>query len=325
MKVVFSKHIHSGFASFQSGDKFAEVIVDSKSLDFPLPKKGERIKSDKFPQLNGYIVTEVTGDRQYKAFYFESDKRFYNKALHSGRGAFSNSFGDTPEFKEHLEEYKKAGWTFDEPIPEQDAYYVREAIRDEKKAKKAGLVLWRNYKERTPADYQGGFSDGVFNSPELKQYVSGGCAFGWIGHSVRRPQHDKLIEKGLRERGLSDAAMYNWISSGDGRHFGDSLEGYSLKEQLAKIESYLNSMFNCCLIYASSQHTGMAISTNEIRADYEEQGFLLPEDHSKYNPNEWLMLLAGVFVADKKLKGKKLSPSEELFTEEFRKTFHKAK
>ena len=73
------------------------------------------------------------------------------------------------------------------------------------------------------------------STKELKEYVSSNCVFGWIGHSVRKVELDKIIEDGLRLRGLSSSKMYNWISSSDGRHFGDSLSGLTLQEQIKEI------------------------------------------------------------------------------------------
>ena len=122
------------------------------------------------------------------------------------------------------------------------------------------------------------FSDSVFNCKELKEYVSSGCPFGWIGHSVRKAELDKEIEEGLRLRGLSSSKMYNWISSSDGRHFGDSLDGLSSQEQIKEIHKNLNRMFNMCLIYGDENHTGLLSSSNKIREEMKQKGWLLNEN-----------------------------------------------
>lgn len=300
--IMICKHIHSCFAGSSGNDAWLKLFVNEKDLDFK-PEVGKTILSKKYPMLTGEEITEVEGDSKFMAVYVEADKTFYNLGLSAGRGIFGSGYHDTLGFKELVESYTKKGWTAEacgERNPEQEAYWERGRVKEEKRAKKAGLVLWKRYDDLKPADYQGGFSDGVFNSLAMKQYVESGCVFGWIGHRVRHPKLDKVIEEGLRKRGLSDAAMYNWISSGDGRHFGDALEGYTLKEQIEKIEGYLNSMFNKCLIYGSSRHEGTAKSTYEIRADFEKEGILLPEDNSTYDPSGWMKLMTLAMAAGNK-------------------------
>ena len=315
MTIIFSKHIHSTFAGASSNDKWGDLVIKSKELDFPLKeiKEGDYILSKKFPMLNGETVSQVSGDRYVKIIYFESDKTFYYKKLHSGRGLLGDGYEKTKEFADLIESYKNKGWNFKERgerMPEQDAYWERVRVKNENKMKKDGLVLWKRIESMVPSDYQGGFSDSVFNSEKLKEYVGYGYPCGWIGHTVRHPEHDKLIEEGLRERGLSDSAMYNWISSTDGRHFGNSLEGFTLPEQLEKIKKYLNSMFNLCLVFGSSRHEGNLKSTETIREDYQAQGILLPEDNSDYDRNKVFMMLSNIFLSDKVLKG--IATEEEI-------------
>lgn len=310
--IIISKAIRSSGATFSSNDELLKVLTTSKDLDFK-PVIGECIYSKKFPMLNGERVKEIAGDKLFGAIYLDSDETFQRKSREDRRGIFSDGYEKTPEFKELVDSYIKKGWKIIKDIPAQNAYWDREEKKQEIKDKKNGLVLWMRYEDRKghPEYYQGGFSDEVFNSPSLKEYVKSGC-FGWIGNSsARRPEHDKLIEKGLRKRGLSAEAMYNWISSSDGRHFAESLQGLSLAKQLQKIKKYLNSMFNICLIYGSSDHQGTYESTLKIKSDYQNQGILLPENESDYDPNGYLKMLSLMFVADAKAKGIKLPESVE--------------
>jgi hypothetical protein len=320
--VVFYKHIHSTFAGASSNDVWAKIITNEGELDFSLPKVNETIKSAKFPMLNGLTVQETGGDQWFKTFYFNADKTFYNKGLYSGRGIFSNGFHDTVEFKDLIQSYKEKGWeTEREEIPGYDAYRKREDAAYARRQKKRGIVLWKKYDELKPEDYQGGFSDELFNTPGIKNYVSRGGVFGWIGDSgTRRAEHDKAIEKGLKERGLSYEAMSKWITSSDGRHFADSLNG-KLKEELEKIDKYLNTIFNNCLIYGCEKHGGTLKSSIEIREDYEAQGILLPENETSYDPNFHFALLGSLFIKDKELKGERLSVNEKMFSADFIKKF----
>jgi hypothetical protein len=294
--VVISKHIHCGFATFQTGDAFVNIITNSKELDFK-PEIGQVIESKKFPGLNGEIIDGVSGDKQYIGIGLESDKYFYDKMLYASRSGLKSlgsmdTYAKTPEFKERVQSYIDKGFidkgfTKDRDIPEQKAYWEREKLIEQKSQKKKGVVLWMDYEEykANPALYQGGFSDEVFNSKELYNYVKGG-AFGWIGHSgARTAAHDKQIEKGLRKRGISPSKMYNWISSGDGRHFGDSLEGYTKEKQKAKIEARLNEMYNLCIIYSTPSHGGILTDSNRVREEFKKLDVLLP-CNKKYNHKE---------------------------------------
>lgn len=302
--ILISKQIHCGFASYQSGDAFAQVITTDKKLDFK-PVANTVIASKKFPMLNGEFIVEINGDKKFQGIYVQADETFYHKQLRERRGLFGDNFSKTREFKVLVDSYKDKGWNFKAKCKARDDFWKREEKIRQAQAKAEGIVLWMGYKKYVghPEYFQGGFSDAVFNSPSLKKYVGNGSGvYGWMGHSARKIELDKVIEDGLRERGLSDEAMYNWLSSGNARHFADSIEGMEISEQIERIKKYLNSIFNLCLIYGSNNHEGSLKSTEEIRADYQRQGILLPEDKT-YDQNGWMKLMALAFAADAANKG----------------------
>ncbi len=306
--IVITKHVHSCFASCATGDAFLRIITTSKEIDFMLTVN-KRITSKKFPGLNGELLKEKTGDSQFIALYLDSDETFCKKGPKGGM--IGDSYKDTPEFKALVKSYFDKGFKIDKDIPEQNAFHKRERDKHNNKMKKRGVVLWGNYEDYSghPEMYQGGFSDEVFNSKELKRYVSSGHVNGWIGHCGRTADNDRQIEAGLRKRGISPSEMYNWISSGSGRHFGDSIEGLTKKEQKEKIENNLNHMYNNCIIYATPTHEGTYGSTQRIAEGYEGLGVLLPLD-KKYNHEEHMNNL---FLAKKKLSNKKEMTPEETF------------
>ena len=269
--------------------------------------------------LNGLFVESIEGDQWFKSFYFEGDKTFYNKALSSGKGFMHNGYSDTKEFKDLVQKYANMGWNIGRETPkEQRAFWDREERAYMRKKRREGIVLHKKWEELTPADYQGGFSDELFNSPGIKNYIDRKAVFGWIGDSgARKSEHDKLIEAGLKERGLSYKGMSNWITSTDGRHFADYLCGKKLDEQLEDIKKYLNTMFNLALIYGSESHGGILQDSVRIREDYESQGILLLEKECSYDPYAHFALLSAMFLKNKELSGGKLTPNEELFQSEF--------
>ena len=183
-------------------------------------------------------------------------------------------------------------------IPEQIAYWEREEEADSIKRKKQGYVLWQRYEDLKKAPksvYQGGFSDQLFNNDHLQQYLSGGAVFGYIGNFSRKAYLDEAIETGLIKRNLSIEKIVNWLTSTDGRHFADHLGDLEKEEQLQVVESDLNRIFNIALIYSSPFHKGTFESTEEIRKDYLEQGILLPEDNTSYDPEDHLKMLNDFF------------------------------
>lgn len=300
--ILISKHIHSTFASFSSNDTFLKVFTTSDKIDFNT-EIGEVITSNNYPFINGEIIKEISGDDKFKAIYVEEDKTFYNKGLNSRRGFMNDGYHKTDDFKALIKSYCDKGWSIEKgQNAAQKAFWKRETKKQEVIDKKEGLVLWMSYDNRKKQPltiYQGGFSDEVFNTKELQDYISGHSAYGWIGDSgTRKAAHDKVIEQGLRERGLSPQAMYNWISSSDGRHFADGLSWFkTLDEQIEEIKKNLNRIFNLCIIYSSTQHGGTMKSTCEIREDYETQGILLKEDTQSYDPTAWCKLMAVVLAS----------------------------
>ena len=275
-KTILVKHIHSCSASASGSDKWLYTIVDAKDVDFTI-KEGKAIKSDKHSFINNAVIDEIFGDKFVSVVYLKSDKTFYDRGLNEDRIVFEKNYSETQEFFDLVNMYINKGFNLTERPKELRDYYKRAEALERKKMKAAGNVLWMSYDDRTVKDYQGGFSNELFSNTSLSEYISQGCIYGWIGHSVRTFILDKVIEDGLRERGLSSSKMTNWITSGDGRHFGNSLEGLNEKEQIKQIKKYLNSMFNLCLIYGENSHKGTLKSTQEIRKELQEKGWLLPE------------------------------------------------
>jgi hypothetical protein len=296
--VLISKHVVCGFHSSSSNDVWLKVLTNTEDVDFEL-KKGVRIKSEKFPALNGETIEDVSGDELFTSVYVTIDEKFSNKALLERN--FLNGYSDTSEFKEHVGIYAQKGWRIEnETIPEQKAFWEREEQRTAEKMKAEGYVLWQRYedlKKEPITVYQGGFSDELFNNSYLQEYISRGGVFGWIGNFSRKAYLDEAIEAGLKKRNLSEEKIATWLTSSDGRHFADGLEGFEKEEQLQKVEENLNRIFNIALIYSSTFHKGTYDSTCEIRKDYEAQGILLPEDGSTYDAEGHFKLLEAFFKA----------------------------
>jgi len=283
--LMVSKQIHSSCSTYSSNDVFLDKSLKKNKIDFPL-EEDTVINSKNYPFLNGERIKSIEGDKKFSCIYLEADKTFYYRNIRS-------ESSKTDEFKNLAQKYVDAGWETNRDYPELNSYRERCKIVEQKRLKKEKVVLWMGFEnyQGHPEFFQGGFSDAVFNSPQLKEYVSRGVAYGWIGNSsVRTAAHDKQIERGLRKRGISDHKMYNWISSSSGRHFADSLEGYSKQEQKEKIEKNLSYMYNNCIIYGSKSHGGTLSSSNDISGKYDELGVLI-DTKEKYNKKKHLKSL----------------------------------
>lgn len=72
--------------------------------------------------------------------------------------------------------------------------------------------------------YSGGFTEAVTTRPEWVSYVDDcGEPFGYIGHECRSNRFDRAVEMFLRGAGLADGGVAVWLTSSNGRHFGDTL------------------------------------------------------------------------------------------------------
>ena len=283
------KQIHSSVSTFSTRDVCLKQKLKKSKIDFSLEINGEKIVSKNYPFLSGEVIQSIEGDKKFSCIYLKAEKKFYKIGL----GGFLDDHSKTDEFKGLVQKFIDSGWEKGKRYLEEDAYSKRCQITEQKRLKREKVVLWMGYDEYHihPELYQGGFSDSVFNSLELSQYIKSGCVFGWIGNSsVRTSAHDKQIERGLRKRGISDDKMFNWISSTSGRHFADSLEGYTKQEQKEKIEKNLDSMYNDCVIYGSKSHQGTLNSTKDIGAKYDELGIFL-DSKEKYNKNKHIKAL----------------------------------
>jgi hypothetical protein len=253
-KIFLSKQVHSCFASLSSNDIF-------------LYKEIKNIKDNKEKEIERY------GDNQVLVIIIEPIKTFYDRGLYSHR-PFDNRA--TPgEMKTTIQPYIKEGWKVKSPKEIGD-YFKRERLKEYNKRKKEGYILIDYEKNRKPIEYKGGFSDLIYNHPKFQNYIKGGC-FGYIGHYARKVKLDQYIEKQFLSIKMPKKTMFNleyllvqWLTSSDGRHFGDSLEYYSFEKQKEKIRNYLPQMYNNAFVYSLSEHQGSYKSTLDLKEKYKD-------------------------------------------------------
>ena len=254
-RTVLVKYVHSCFASLATGD----VLL--------------YMKVEKHIKISEYKISEVTGDNMLKVLYVESDKIFYDRALHSSNTIGVN-FSKTDEFLKLIARYKKEGWSTRKPKELID-YYKREDLREKQKRQRSKFLFVEYVENRPAQQFQGGFSDKVFKSKRLYKYVNSDGVFGYMGHYVRKVNIDRYIEKKFLslkpkvEVNLVDL-LTCWLTSSDGRHFGDSLGGLSFAQQRKKIDENIYRMFNISYIYASPKHEGSYASTKKLQEEFKD-------------------------------------------------------
>ena len=246
MKTYRSVHVHSCFAGWSSED-----ITMYKEIQ-PKERTDEML-----PHLNVVQViklkekTKIHHDGNTFFVHNYEDNTFYEKGLHSPKPMLTH-FKDTPEFKALIATYEKLGYSQECPkeLQEaQDADYARREAKETVRRKRQGFVLPNWIKNRPVKDFQGGFSDKVFNDSFLQKYIGNGVAFGYIGHSVRTFKLDKVLESEFAKlpphhQISMRSILCQWLSSSYGRHFGDSLEGLSLSKQTDLICKNISSIFD---------------------------------------------------------------------------------
>jgi hypothetical protein len=153
------------------------------------------------------------------------------------------------------------------------------------------VSVGRSYKDFSMTVSQGGFSDGVWTRQYLREYILGervsfgklydemegktpiprvlttkSSVFGWIGHSGRTVLKDKILEKVLRETGLEDGGVAVWLTSTDGRHIGDSVEGLTdAKEIEDKLRASTKDAFLNVCVWEHPDHDGSWSGTIKLR------------------------------------------------------------
>jgi hypothetical protein len=130
---------------------------------------------------------------------------------------------------------------------------------------------------------KGGFSDEVFNQPYLQRYIQHSDNLfqpgGYIGHSGRTSGSDKYLEKvfkchslnytfgepiygmidwkcgrAFRLHWFSNLLLAIWLTSTDGRHFCDGLEGEPLIERRKMIDHDIKRIHEVATRYFKQIH-----------------------------------------------------------------------
>lgn len=73
-------------------------------------------------------------------------------------------------------------------------------------------------------DLQGGFSDELYYSDIIQDYIRGKVTiYGWLGHEFRRDRLDKYIERKAEELGYNQEEIAEWLISKSARKFADDV------------------------------------------------------------------------------------------------------
>ncbi len=237
MRYFQRKQIHSGFAGWSSRD--IQVTKELSKLEFENHVGTERTVSDK----HGFSIV-----------YTGPDKKYYDLAL-AQRRCFDEVVSKEDLLQYAQETYVDHGWFLKDAFLDEalNKYWEDERLARIERRTQEGFIIpeWSN--DIKPEQYQGGFSNKVFHHPALASYVNGGGCHGYIGHSVRKPDLDKFLEKQFLTVNPDVSLFAMWLTSTGGRHFGDSLEDASFAEQKAYIKKSVAGLIEQALGYREKE------------------------------------------------------------------------
>jgi len=205
MTYTLRLQLHSSLSTYSSGDIFMYKDITKKVADTLNQDKG-----------NITVFENIT------IIYTEDE-------------TYSHSFRN-PASKEQMDDlaqiYIDLGYsetpTKRYSIASEGACELRRLAYIEESKKIGRLIIDSSkYDEMKPEDYQGGFSDEVFNIPNIQEYVSCRSVWGYLGAMERLIPIDVKIEEVSRKY-LSQEdvikVLGTWLTSSSGRHFNDNVE-----------------------------------------------------------------------------------------------------
>jgi len=81
---------------------------------------------------------------------------------------------------------------------------------------------WRR-KQLAKARKKGGLSNAVYTQPRLQSYLKTDFIFGYVGNYHRTIERDRIVERQLRQAGLTDRQIAIWLTSTSARHMMDGV------------------------------------------------------------------------------------------------------
>jgi hypothetical protein len=165
----------------------------------------------------------------------------------------------------------------------QDLDSLKRDINNEKIRFDSEYVLWKSYKKKyEPKEYVGGFSLDIIFEEILISYIERGMVYGYIGHSCRKKWLDVMLSEILLKH-IKNEDFACWLTSTDGRHFGDWIEGRVDDNDREWVRDYIIKQIpiihNKSVIYNHPEHTGTYASTLEIREKLHNLGILMEENN----------------------------------------------
>jgi hypothetical protein len=149
----------------------------------------------------------------------------------------------------------------------------QEEIRNNHR-KEEGFIYCKKYDEMAAEDYKGSLKKAL--TQDTIEYISHKGVFGYLGHSARKHEHDKYIEKVIENVIMTVdgvkvnkwEALSSWLSSKDARHWMDSIEDLHMVHFKEKFDNYVSELMTLGYIYNLKEHTGSYKSTMELEDKY---------------------------------------------------------
>ena len=205
MTYTLRLQLHSSLSSYSSGDIFMYKDITKKVADTLNQDEGNITVFEN-------ITIIYTEDKTYS-------NSFRNSASKEQMDALAQKYIGMGYSKTPTKRYSIAS--------DGEREVIRLAYIEESKKIGRLLIDSSKYDEMKPEDYQGGFSDEVFNIQNIQEYVSCKSVWGYLGAMERLIPIDIKIEE-MARKSLSPEdvikVLGTWLTSTSGRHFNDNVE-----------------------------------------------------------------------------------------------------
>jgi len=158
-----------------------------------------------------------------------------------------------------------------------DALVYCDKQEDIKNAQKKieGFIYYKKYDQMTLEDYKGSLDKAL--TQDTIDYISSGVVAGYLGHSARKHEHDKYVEKVIENLTMTVDdievnkwdVLSSWLSSTDARHWMDSIEDLHMVQFKEKFDNYVTELMTLGFIYGLKEHKGTYTSTMELEEKYD--------------------------------------------------------
>jgi hypothetical protein len=197
----------------------------TEPLDFPLV--AGKIKSNKFPVLDGEIIFKLHENIHFRCLYVGTDIKIEEQDLDSVIKGDKEALGGFLENVlsqlggDNIDGLIEKGWT-KEPDPSYQKHVNRmKKLQDQMREYDSFVIPTEEHKKNVMG-LQGGLSDKLFFNPKIQSYLVSEDFYGYLGHENRTFPMDYMVERVLKQHKWTDTMIAIFMCSARGRTIAES-------------------------------------------------------------------------------------------------------